>query len=179
MNRVLAILTLQILAFGSLAGCAPPGASPAESGGPTFIQMPLNEQALVGATPQLLESEFGQPALLRVDGTAQVWLYHAPDCGLNLILYPDNAGTPRVAMAAPTDDGADTAACSAALQRAHADAGATAAAAAQPVVMPAAIEVSPPPQAAAPMPAPAAAPQAPATDDNGAATDGLERASSS
>ncbi len=175
MTRVLAVLAVQLAAFGTLAGCAPPGAAPAGAGGPTFLQTPLNEQALLGATPQLLEAEFGQPALLRVDGAAQVWLYHAPDCGLNLILYPDNAGTPRVAMAAPTDDGGDTAACSVLLQRAHADAGNDQSASSQPQIVPAAIVVPPP----APAPAPAAVPPAQSGGGNGAAADGLERASSS
>ncbi len=171
MNRVLAILTLQLAACATLSGCVPPGAGPGDSGGPTFLQMPVNQQALLGATPQLLESEFGQPTLLRVDGTAQVWLYHAPDCGLNLILYPDNAGTPRVAMAAPTDDGGDAATCTATLQRAHADAGTTLSAGTQLSIVPAAVDISPPPAAASP--------RAPTPENPGAATDGMERASSS
>jgi hypothetical protein len=87
--------------------------------GPSFIQMPADAQGLVGATPQSLSAAFGHPAILRVEGTAQVWLYHESGCGLNLVLYPDAAGTPRVAMAAPTDAGGNAAACSAALARDH------------------------------------------------------------
>jgi hypothetical protein len=101
----------------SVAGCAAPGQ--VAQNGPTFIEMPLNQSGLVGATPQLLNAAFGKPAILRVEGTAQVWLYHDAGCGLNLVLYPDNAGTPRVAMAAPTGDGGDPAACSAVLERDH------------------------------------------------------------
>lgn len=169
MKPVWALLTLQMVAAVSLTGCAAPGTQDA-AGGPSFIQMPGESQGLVGATPQYLSAAFGQPAILRVDGTAQVWLYHAGDCGLNLILYPDSAGTPRVAMAAPTDDGSDINACSAALARAHvAAAGAPLPGLAQPlpaVIVPAAASV----QAPAPVRLPASA---------GAAGDGLERASSS
>jgi hypothetical protein len=88
-------------------------------GGPTFIQMPVDSQGLVGATPQILSAAFGKPAILRVDGSAQVWLYHDSGCGLNLVLYPDRAGTPRVAMAAPIDGDGTASACSAALARDH------------------------------------------------------------
>ncbi|HVE22933.1 MAG TPA: hypothetical protein VNC39_13240 [Acidocella sp.] len=70
---------------------------------------------LVGATPATLNSTFGTPVLRRVDGTAQVWLYHSQVCGLDLILYPDRQGTLRVAMAVP--DNGDPAACAASLRR--------------------------------------------------------------
>jgi hypothetical protein len=80
-------------------------------------------QALVGSTPAVLNAEFGQPALRRIDGTAQVWLYHSAVCGLNLILYPGPGGTPRVAVADP--DNGDPASCMASLQRGAADAAAS------------------------------------------------------
>jgi hypothetical protein len=70
---------------------------------------------LVGATAATLSSAFGPPALRRIDGTAQVWLYHSPVCGLDLILYPDRTGTPRVAAAVP--DNGNPAACTASLRR--------------------------------------------------------------
>jgi hypothetical protein len=114
-------LVLSMLCSAALlgiAGCAPTDVQ-AQAGGPTFMEMPLNQAGLVGATPQLLDAAFGKPAILRTEGTAQVWLYHDAGCGLNLVLYPDNTGTPRVAMAAPTADGADPAACSASLARDH------------------------------------------------------------
>ncbi len=94
----------------SLAGCA---TMPAQTAATTPAML-LNAHGLVGATPTMLNAEFGQPALLRVDGTAQVWLYHSAVCGLNLILYTDHAGVPRVADAVP-DDG-DPARCMASLQ---------------------------------------------------------------
>ncbi len=83
------------------------------------MQAPLDAGALVGSTPQILSAEFGKPAILRVDGTAQVWLYHTTGCGLNLILYPDASGTPRVTLVSPTSDSALPAQCTTSLQRAH------------------------------------------------------------
>jgi hypothetical protein len=98
-----------------LTGCAPQNA--ATSGlSLTFLQAPISAQGLVGSTPQILNAEFGQPVLRRIDGTAQVWLYHSQVCGLNLILYPDSSGTPRVSMAVP--DNNDPARCVASLERA-------------------------------------------------------------
>ncbi|MDE8347804.1 MAG: hypothetical protein POH28_16765, partial [Acidocella sp.] len=67
------------------------------------ICMMSDPQNLVGDTPANLSAQFGHPALLRIDGPAQVWLYHSPVCGLDLILYPDRFGTPRVAAAVPNN----------------------------------------------------------------------------
>jgi hypothetical protein len=97
----------------SLAACAPPTTLPATQ--LSFLQPPIAVQSLVGSTPAVLNAEFGQPALRRVDGTSQVWLYHSPLCGLNLILFPDRSGIPRVADAVP--DSADPVSCMASLQR--------------------------------------------------------------
>jgi hypothetical protein len=80
----------------------------------------MQAKALMGSTPTTLDAEFGKPVLLRVDGTAQVWLYHSAVCGLNLILYPDRAGVPRVADA--VQDNGDPASCMASLQRGTTDA---------------------------------------------------------
>jgi hypothetical protein len=85
---------------------------PAETEAPA---LPVDTPALVGSTPAVLSAEFGQPVLRRVDGSAQVWLYHSSVCGLNLILYPDRAGVPRVADAVP--DNGDPARCVESLQR--------------------------------------------------------------
>ncbi len=69
----------------------------------------VTPQGLLGSTPQVLSAEFGTPVLRRVDGPAQVWLYHSAICGLNVFLYPDANGTPRVAAAVPDND--DASAC--------------------------------------------------------------------
>jgi len=175
-NRILrrgfSTAILPVIALIALSGCAGSPSPQDADGGPSFIQMPGDGQ-LVGATAQVLDAAFGKPAILRVDGAAQVWLYHDGECGLNLVLYPDNAGTPRVAMAAPTEGG-DAAACSAALERDHV-AGLT-----RPVddAGPAMPEASLP--FAAPL-APAARPSVgePGLDGPGAAGGELERPSSS
>lgn len=108
------------LALGSLIGCATPG-QPADNA-LTFKQAPIDAAGLVGATPAILNAEFGQPSLRRVDGSAQVWLYHSTACGLNLVLYPDSSGIPRVAVAQPTADSTNPGNCTIALQHAHVDA---------------------------------------------------------
>lgn len=107
------------LALAALSGCASPLTSP-QAASPAPPTLPATPSQLVGATPDLLNSVFGAPALRRMDGSAQVWLYHSPVCGLNLILYPDSLGTPRVAMAVP--DNTDPAACITSLQRSETDA---------------------------------------------------------
>ncbi len=76
---------------------------------------PVNIAALSGATPAVINADFGPPTLLRVDGPAQVWLYHSATCGMDLFLYPDAAGTPRVTSVVP--DGADPQACVESFQR--------------------------------------------------------------
>ena len=81
----------------ALASCAAPGPQLSDAG----TAIPSSAQGLVGSTPQVLNADFGQPSLRRVDGSAQVWLYHSPVCGLNVFLYPDSSGIPRVAAAVP------------------------------------------------------------------------------
>lgn len=109
---------LGVLALAGLAGCAaPPVRSVAMA---PSVAVPQSAAGLVGSTPSVLTAELGQPALLRVDGVAQVWLYHSPVCGLNLILYPDAAGTPRVADAVP--DNGNTAQCMASFHPGQTDA---------------------------------------------------------
>jgi len=84
------------------------------------VPAPFTAENLVGATPATLSAQFGPPVLLRLDGPAQVWLYHSQVCGLDLILYPDRAGVPRVATAVP--DNGDAAACVASIARGLTDA---------------------------------------------------------
>ncbi len=108
-------------AAGVLAGlsaCAPGTSTPAVNA--TFAPPAVTVQMLVGSTPAVLNADFGPPVLRRIDGNAQVWLYHSDVCGLDVILYPDSAGVPRVAAAAP--DHGDPAGCMASLQRGATDA---------------------------------------------------------
>jgi hypothetical protein len=118
MSRSSLALFLGLCATGlGLAGCAQP-ADEALNLNPLGIG-PAPAAAtvtnLVGATPASLTASFGAPMIRRVDGPAEVWLYHSPVCGLNLILYRDTAGTPRVADAVP--DNGNAAACVSSLQQ--------------------------------------------------------------
>jgi len=97
-----------------LAGCTPP-ADEAATLNPLGIATGATAGTLVGATPASLTASFGAPRLRRIDGPAEVWLYHSPTCALDLILYPDAAGTKRVAEAVP--DNGDAAACVSSLQQ--------------------------------------------------------------
>jgi hypothetical protein len=83
--------------LAALAGCAVNPSSSLASGAGT----PVSEHALMGSTAQVVSADFGQPALLRVDGPAQVWVYESSVCGLQVFLYPDATGTPRVTAAMP------------------------------------------------------------------------------
>ena len=103
-------LAVAAVAIMLLSGCT---MMPTQSAG---LEPSLNDAGgLLGATPATLSSAFGPPELRRVDGSAQVWLYHSPVCGLDLILYPDHRGTPRVAMAVPNNG--DPVSCTASLRR--------------------------------------------------------------
>lgn len=99
-------------AFGLLSACAVPGPQ-TDAFAPS---LPVSEQALKGSTPQILNADFGQPMLRRTDGPAQVWLYHSTSCGMNVFLYPDSHGVPRVAAVVP-DNGVDPQSCMQSLAR--------------------------------------------------------------
>jgi hypothetical protein len=97
--------TYQLLAIGTLilalSACA---ATPDQSALNTTVPTPITAQQLVGATPITLRADFGAPELQRVEGPAQVWLYHSSVCGLNVILFTGQDGVPRVAEAVPDGD---------------------------------------------------------------------------
>jgi hypothetical protein len=102
-------LAVAAVAMMLLSGCTVTQTQSAQLG------PPLNGGELLGATPATLSSAFGPPELRRVEGAAQVWLYHSPVCALDLILYPDHRGTPRVAVAVPNNG--DPVSCMASLRR--------------------------------------------------------------
>ena len=52
---------------------------------------PAAATALQGRDPEAVISALGEPALRRREGNAEVWLYQAPDCRLDLVFYPDDA----------------------------------------------------------------------------------------
>lgn len=86
------------LGLGSLGACA--NQTLAQTYAPSF-----SEQALKGATPQILDADFGPPLMRRTDGPAQVWLYQTPTCNLDVFLYQDASGTPRVTSVLPDGGG--------------------------------------------------------------------------
>ena len=88
----------------ALAGCAQPTQQ-----ADTAPDVPVNTQTLVGATPAVLNADFGTPVLRRTDGSAQVWLYQSAVCGLDVFLYPDANGAPHVAAVLP--DSTDASGC--------------------------------------------------------------------
>lgn len=52
---------------------------------------PQRVMQLLGATPDGVRQWLGEPSLRRSEGTAEVWLYVAADCALDLILYRDRS----------------------------------------------------------------------------------------
>lgn len=65
---------------------------------PAPVAAPLGVAELLGATPDALRRGLGEPALRRPEGAAEIWLYAAESCFLDLVLYPA-AGGLRVAHA--------------------------------------------------------------------------------
>ncbi|MGG5821285.1 hypothetical protein [Falsiroseomonas sp. HW251] len=63
---------------------------------------------LVGATPEILMQLLGQPRLRREEGSAEIWHYQAPQCHLDVILYPAEGARSglRVGYAAARAEGA-------------------------------------------------------------------------
>ena len=50
---------------------------------------PAAASALQGQEPEAVISALGEPALRRREGGAEIWLYQAPDCRLDLVFYPE------------------------------------------------------------------------------------------
>lgn len=88
---------------------------------------PSTAAALVGSRAEEMRRMMGEPALRRAEGEAEIWLYEAPDCRLDVVLYPA-AGALSVAHAAARAHGTAAvteAACLAAVARAPAGSGRT------------------------------------------------------
>jgi hypothetical protein len=88
-----------------LAGCAsgpspdaapPPRVIPEAHGAAPAPPRAETGSGLVGATPEALRAQLGEPLLRRSEGPAQIWLYAAGGCQLDIVLYAGEAG-PRVA----------------------------------------------------------------------------------
>lgn len=67
---------------------------------------PVSAAQLLGAGPDALRRWLGEPALRRPEAGAEVWLYTADGCALDLVLYPDG-GRLRVAHAEARANGAE------------------------------------------------------------------------
>ncbi|UNC13607.1 hypothetical protein FE249_04835 [Acidiphilium multivorum] len=105
---------LMLLASGALAGCAAPH-NP-KTGLADTGPKPASAR-LIGATPETLKADLGEPSLLRVDGPAEVWLYHSPICRLDVILYRGAKGAPVVRLARAAPRGVADATCVASLEQ--------------------------------------------------------------
>lgn len=70
---------------------------------------PLATTQLLGAGPDMVRRWLGEPSLRRAEGTAEVWLYLAPGCALDLVLYRDRGGLAVTHAAARARDAANRA----------------------------------------------------------------------
>ncbi|WP_188969458.1 hypothetical protein [Neoroseomonas lacus] len=52
---------------------------------------PATAAALMGVTADQLRRMLGEPAIRRPEGAAEVWLYEAPTCRLDVILYAEGS----------------------------------------------------------------------------------------
>jgi hypothetical protein len=73
---------------------------------------PLEAAQLLGLAAEQVRGWLGEPALRRPEGPAEIWLYSAPACHLDLVLYREEragraAGPLRVGFAAARAAGAE------------------------------------------------------------------------
>ncbi|MCA3285319.1 MAG: hypothetical protein ING09_02110 [Roseomonas sp.] len=69
----------------------PPPPSSASAPRRQGTQPPAAASVLQGQEPDAVISALGEPALRRREGEAEIWLYQAPDCRLDLVFYPEHA----------------------------------------------------------------------------------------
>jgi hypothetical protein len=96
--------TLAALGIPEASGRPRPALLPAAIAGQS--PPPATAAELLGAGPDTLRARLGHPSLRRPEGTAEIWLYTAPSCALDLVLYPEGGGL-RVAHAAARASGAE------------------------------------------------------------------------
>jgi hypothetical protein len=89
------------------AGLPPPAAPAAIAPGPRQrgSAPPGSAAALLGTHAEQIRRMLGDPALRRAEGEAEIWLYEAPPCRLDMVLYPQG-GVLVVAHAAARSHGA-------------------------------------------------------------------------
>ena len=66
---------------------------------------PTAAAALLGTRAEEMRRMLGEPSLRRPEGEAEIWLYEAADCRLDVVLYPER-GAMVVAHAAARAQGA-------------------------------------------------------------------------
>lgn len=92
---VVAALPVSAAAIPSLPMILPPP-RPEAAGLP-----PRTAAQLLGQPPELVRHWLGEPLLRRPEGAgAEIWLYAAASCALDLVLYRERGGRLRVAFAA-------------------------------------------------------------------------------
>lgn len=101
----------------ALAGCTQPPASATTVATTATIASGTAPPSLLGATPATLRAWIGPPILRRIDGPAQVWLYHSPLCRMDVVFYLNAAGTPHVNAAMNRPTTISPASCLASLER--------------------------------------------------------------
>lgn len=78
----------------------PAMAAPVAHPPPLGRQAPAAVAALMQQTAEAVRAALGEPSLRRAEGAdAEIWLYEAPDCRLDLVLYRDPGQPWRVAHA--------------------------------------------------------------------------------
>lgn len=70
------------------------------------VARPVAATQFLGLGPDTLRRWLGEPSFRRHEGTAEIWLYAAPACALDLILYPEG-GRLRVSHAAARASGTE------------------------------------------------------------------------
>lgn len=84
---------------------------------------PAAASALVGVTAAQLQRMLGEPSIRRPEGAAEVWLYEAPACRLDVILFAEGASLTvghAAARALGSGDSVTEAACLSAIAAAPA-----------------------------------------------------------
>lgn len=73
------------------AASLPPPPSSADGPRRLGASPPDAAAVLQGREAEAVISALGEPALRRREGNAEIWLYQAPDCRLDLVFYPEDA----------------------------------------------------------------------------------------
>jgi len=85
----LAVLGMPETMTPTRAAPLPPPPSSASAPRRLGASPPPAAGVLQGREPEAVISALGEPALRRREGEAEIWLYQAPDCRLDLVFYPE------------------------------------------------------------------------------------------